>query len=214
MTVKAVVYLLLVTTGVSFAQSKKNTTTMILNMIADAELYTAADSLYQAGEYDKAVTKFTQYLEAHPQNKGALFARAHCRQMTEDTSGALQDYDRLIGLDSSYVMAFRNRGLIHYSRQDYDAAMRDAQRVVQLRPMESYGYFNWGLVAIGKSEFDTAVEKFGEAIRRDSTFADAWFNRGAVRLVLNQKKEACADWQRAMELGYRAAEEVLKQFCR
>lgn len=194
-------------------QAQKNKS-IVVNLIANADLFMKADSLYQNGEYDKAREKFSQYLDFHPDNRHALFVRAHCRQILEDHTGALTDYDRLLLLDSNHVLALGNRALLHYSLQNFQLAARDSRRLVSLEPANPHGHFNWGLAAIGLGDFNLALEKFTQTIALDSSYASAFFNRGAIYAWQNKNKEACVEWRKASALGYTAADQVLQQYCK
>jgi len=52
------------------------------------------------------------------------------------------------------------------------------------------------------------------AIKLNTVYPEAYNERGKIKFHLNDKKGACADWNRASELGVKEAGEFLKLYCK
>ncbi|MBR1548288.1 MAG: tetratricopeptide repeat protein [Prevotella sp.] len=72
-------------------------------------------------------------------------------------------------------------------------------------------YYNRGNVYVSRSDYVHAEEDYTRAIALDATLAEAYYNRGLVRLSLKQTDAAIADLSKAGELGLYNAYSIIKQ---
>ncbi len=70
--------------------------------------------------------------------------------------------------------------------------------------------FNEGCLLAARGDLKQAEESFSRAIALDARFAEAYYNRGLVRLLSGNNEEAIADFSRAGELGLYRAYSLLK----
>ncbi|MGV3642240.1 MAG: hypothetical protein ACO1NZ_17085, partial [Adhaeribacter sp.] len=61
--------------------------------------------------------------------------------------------------------------------------------------------------------FKGAVTDFSAAIALNPKSASAYYGRGSSRVALNQKAAACADLEKAKQLGSRQAVNLISQNC-
>jgi tetratricopeptide (TPR) repeat protein len=62
-------------------------------------------------------------------------------------------------------------------------------------------------------DFQEAIQDFEKAIEIDPYFAKAYNNRGLVKFNLGDKNGACLDWNKADELGYVEAYDLIIEYC-
>ncbi len=58
-----------------------------------------------------------------------------------------------------------------------------------------------------------AVQEYSKAIRIDSNYAEAYFNRALAHLQLYDKVSGCADLDKSSALGYEKANDLQSSFC-
>ena len=102
---------------------------------------------------------------------------------------------------------------IKFDRYNYefDMILHEYDLMLQVAPNFVYAYFNRGNIYNAKHDFKSAVADYSEAIRRDSRFADAWFNRGITRIYLGDTKRGIEDLSKAGELGIVNAYSIIKR---
>lgn len=61
-------------------------------------------------------------------------------------------------------------------------------------------------------DYKGAVEAFSEAIRLDSKFPDAYFNRGVAYLLDGKSDEGLSDLSQAGEFGLYSAYNLIKRY--
>lgn len=74
--------------------------------------------------------------------------------------------------------------------------------------------YNIGNTYILTEELDLASNEFTKAISIEPRFAEAWFNRGLIKLIKGEKQSGCADVSKAGELGLNQAYSIIQKFCK
>ena len=95
---------------------------------------------------------------------------------------------------------------------DYDLIIEDLQRLIELESNFEFAYYNLGIIYCQRRDFIKAEQMFNSAIDINGDFAEAYFNRGLVRLYLENDAEATVDLSKAGELGIFKAYNVIKRF--
>ena len=88
--------------------------------------------------------------------------------------------------------------------QDHDAqqqALDLYQRILEIKPdyadvIHNVGWINYQY----KQDYNTALDCFTKAIKADSNFYQAWYNRGKTYEKLGQMQQAKEDFARADSL--------------
>ena len=61
--------------------------------------------------------------------------------------------------------------------------------------------------------YATAIEDFNKSIELNPNYGLAYSRRGSAKFNLNNKTGACADWNKAVELGYDKAQSLIDENC-
>ena len=59
-----------------------------------------------------------------------------------------------------------------------------------------------------------ALNDYDRAIEINPTFAQAYYNRGILRLRMNDPLNACEDFKKVKSLGYDKADALIEKYCR
>jgi len=70
-----------------------------------------------------------------------------------------------------------------------------------------------GLAKAKLGDYKGAISDYNKAIELNPKLADAYYDRGVVKLLLGQKDSGCLDLYKAGELGFDKAYEVIKEYC-
>ncbi len=139
--------------------------------------------------YDKSVQDFNTILKDQPDDILALFSRANARLMileksindTTDTNvrndpeiqekykneflAVMDDYNRVISLDSNFVFARYNRGYAYYLQHDFEKSFQDFSYVMKNKEWAS-AYYNSGLLSLILNKNTEACEYLSKAGER------------------------------------------------
>lgn len=134
----------------------------------------------------------------------------------KDYIGAVQDYTKAIELDDSRdnYDYYKERGKTKILLNDFRGALKDFEHLLS-KNQNDYGI----LELIGNTKFDmkdenSAIYYYTRAIKINNKKEIIFYNRGLCYLNLNKIEEACLDFSRAGELGYKEAYEIIKTKCK
>jgi len=82
-----------------------------------------------------------------------------------------------------------------------------------LNPSNVEYYFLHGELKVGAAEFLSAAADYTKIISLQPDNGNAYYNRGICYANINLKDSACDDLNRAGELGFFEAYEVIRKFC-
>lgn len=84
----------------------------------------------------------------------------------------------------------------------FDEALSSFNRAIELYDQDPEYFYYRGNVYLNLKDFETAVENYDLALALDSTYANAWANKGTVIFyITGNKDEACQYWLKAHEYG-------------
>ena len=132
----------------------------------NAESYIiSGESAYNRGDYDRAISDFTQAIRLDPNSATAY----NNRGLTYDTKGdydkALADYTQAIRLDPNSATTYANRSDVYNYKGEYDRAIADCNQVIRLDPKNASAYNNRGIAYYHKKDYDRAIADFTQAQR-------------------------------------------------
>lgn len=160
------------------------------------------------GDTTKALSSFQTAIEQKPDYYDPYLQLAmiyHAR----NNKLALQYYDGALRVNPKSVDALYGRGLWYQENErDYDKAIQDYTSAVQLSPKAARAHFALGYIHYQYLKvYDQAVKHYNDALAIDSTWAEAYLNRGLSFEAMGNIAAANQDFNKAMMLrpNYRGA---------
>lgn len=104
--------------------------------------------------------------------------------------------------DSAKILgvAYYNRGIIYWRKQDYGRASSDLTHAIRLMPDRVQTYWWRGAIEISEKKSRAAFKDFDMAIRLDPKNAGSYYNRGEGHLKLEQYSAALSDYKVAARI--------------
>lgn len=183
-----------------------------------------AQQSYRAAieDFDKAIgihPKFPSYAERGAVKVALGKSKTKQGRTTEAQQyyhAAIEDFDKAIFYDryDTYAYIIRgytkicladfeaDKGNMEDARSLYESAITDTdtESVVQLDTENPYAHHTLGVAKAKLDDYTAAIDDFSKAINLKSDFAEAYYNRAIVKMLLGQKREAKADFKKAKEL--------------
>jgi len=126
---------------------------------------------------------------------------------------AEEDYKIVLKKFPEDYIALYNLGRAQHGQQKYEEAIASFNTVLKLQPNYLDAHFFIGLASASKNDFPNALTAFDNAIKANSQKGIYYFNRGKAKGMLN-RTDYCADFKKALELGYTEAQKMLQNFCK
>ena len=113
---------------------------------------------------------------------------------------AIKRYTEALKLKPDYEIAYKNRGIVYYSKGDFFSAIEDYSAAIALNPENADAYNNRGAAYADKGDFFSAIEDYSAAIALNPENADAYNNRGAAYADKGDFDAAIEDYSAAIVL--------------
>ncbi len=145
--------------------------------------------------------------------------------------GAILDFSRAIGLDSTIARFYHNRGLAYLVIEDYESAVDDFTNALRFDPLNEDYLQKRGHSKFNMGKYEDAVEDFTLTINTiyrkftllpgtvspghplNKSLQRAYLFRGSALLQMEQTYEACQDFKAARGLGDRLAANYVSRYC-
>ncbi len=165
-----------------------------------------------------------------------ILLRAVAYTQVQNFESAIDDLTTLLQADSTnmaaqgraalakQVLAYWQRAVCQAKINDIHAAegtnidmktanvLLDLSKGVKLSPQNAYLYYNRGCLYATRKDYTHADEDFSSAINADGHLAEAYYNRGVVRIESGRTEEGIADLSKAGELGLYNAYSLIKKY--
>jgi tetratricopeptide (TPR) repeat protein len=123
---------------------------------------------------------------------------------------ALELLNRVI-IYKPIAQVFDQRGVTFMMLERFDDAESDLKESINISE-ESYNTCNMGVLLSKKGEFKKAIEYFDKTIKLDSNNSIGFLNRGYCKCKDGDIKNGLIDLKKALDLGNKKAEKLIKQF--
>ncbi|MCX6233741.1 MAG: tetratricopeptide repeat protein [Bacteroidetes bacterium] len=183
---------------------------------ATALLEKAGEKVNQK-DYQGAMALYQEVMKMDQNNEIAYNGMGLCKFKLSDRDGALKDLNRAIELKPDYGMAYYNRAVCKFGSSDLQGAIQDYDKAIELMPDFAHAYVNRGVCKYQLSDLQGAIQDYTKSIELNPTYGIVYFNRGMAKISTKMPDliaSACADFQKALELGYAQSGEAISKYCK
>jgi len=150
------------------------------------------------------VTLFERTLQVTSANPSAHFAVGTGLERSEDTEGAIRQYQAAIAIDPGYKKAHYNLGQLFKKQQRWSEAAIHYRAVLDIDPKDVPSHLNLAATLSAQGQVGDAIAQYNEALRWDANSLEAMNN---LAWALSTAPDArYRDGAKAMQLGLRACE--------
>ena len=159
-----------------------------------------------------SVTSIT-YGQGLEDDLSILYMKANVLYDSGRFDESVRMYNRILGDDDKYALAYYMRGLAKYELGAYKGTKRDMMSFIELN-----GVTKEVIKIMSKTELDlgnyvAAQNYVTTALELDPYDAEQYRIAGNIHQALEDKNEACEMWYSASELGDSKSKQMLKEKC-
>lgn len=186
----------------------------LLNMLLRLTNQEAALNEYQVAQHFASIDNYSAKIDANPSDANLYFGRALDYMLVQDFAEAIKDFDKVVSLDASFVMAYFNRAIVRYKQLEYDLshtsdqndlAMLDKQLNVNAlsNAQASSAISQHAQTGFKDSkrayEHEMIVRDYDMVIKLNPDFVYVYFNRGNLRCSQKDFRAAILDYNEAIK---------------
>lgn len=124
----------------------------------------------------------------------------------------------LIRLDSTFEGGYGNLAFLYSELGEFEKALKVSNKLLSFKPKEAFALNNRGYIKYKLNDLLGALEDVNNSILYVPGNSYAFRNRGLIYIAMKKNKEACADFQKAVNLGFskeygNEVEELIKTHC-
>jgi len=170
----------------------------------------------ESGDTSKAISSFQTATEVKPDYYDAYIQLGNIFSARKHPL-ALEYYNNALKIRPSSTEALYNRGLFLQNNNQIELAQNDYNTILKIDNTYSDASYNLGYIEMAmKNDYKSAIKYFTDAIRINSDYVEAWYNRGLCYDYLNDKVSAEKDYRQALTIvpTYKLAKERLRKLGR
>jgi tetratricopeptide (TPR) repeat protein len=141
-------------------------------------------------KWDETIDNLSKYFGGQSLNKSvinkdkteeeklleALFNKFHAFYFAREFEKALSILDTILVFNPSNAVAYYDRGIINYKKDDLNKAIEDYNKAIKIDPLFSRAFYNRGLAYYEKGKLDEANADYYKATQLDLTYAGAYYH--------------------------------------
>ena len=176
----------------------------------------AGGVLFNLGELEKALKRFTNLSETEGENKRVWNNMGVTMVHMGRTKEALAYYDRALELDPAYGSAWFNKGKALFKLGMKKKALGCFRKATKFSPENKSAWNNLGVTLRHMKKFRESIKCYEKAIKIHSEYPWAWHNKGVALMELKRYKEAmrCFDKALLIDPNYEPAKESKRDVMR
>ncbi len=172
-----------------------------------------ADRHFEKGEYELAVETYTEDLKLKPNDVKMLHSRGRAFQELGNFESAKADFEKALTQDPNNFQVLLSLSGLLLDEKSYASALLYAQKAEEISGAPAMASFLKGRALHQLGMIEEAMKAYENAIQIDKDFAQAYFNRGMLKVALKKNKQSCEDFKLASALNYPGADDMLAKYC-
>ncbi|HEV7782711.1 MAG TPA: tetratricopeptide repeat protein [Chitinophagaceae bacterium] len=179
-------------------------------------------------KFTAAIADFDNAVALDPEDLATYIDRGQSKIYANDFPAAIKDFEFVLSKDSVNKMgqnALYWLARVAHHEKEFALSISYYDRLIQLDQADPELYFNRGAAKDMMMNSQGSIKDYDKAIELKPDYREAYANRGVARINLlttkgtilpskDQTKDACADLQRAKQLGDNAVDDMIYIHCR
>ncbi len=192
------------------------------NLVSSATYFNAAKTKeFMGAEPKEVIALLDSCIAISPQpmtvvNAPYLLERAQMYMNDEQYRAAMVDYDAYYEIVNGQVndLFYYYREQAAFKARQYQRALDDIAKAIELNPAELTYQAEQAVVNMRVGRLEQAIDVLKKISQQDPDYAEAYRLLGICQIQQKNKEAACANFQKAKELGDTNVDELIQKHCK
>lgn len=202
-----------------------NGETYLMPITEDNLLYWALDMYKRGYEFDSQLEGYGGLVDSKEQKfpqmenikADVYFDKGLDCYNENNLSGAIHNWNLAIKIDPKDPNSYYYIAIVKNELYTWKAALKDYDKALEIAPNFASALINRGGVKDENDNYQGAIDDYNKVLQIENLDLEnkqqAYFNLGNTYLNLDNKKLACENWNKALELGAEYAKERISKHC-
>lgn len=150
---------------------------------------------------DLALAEYQSILSIQPTSVFAYLFRGSSRLYTGEDLVAVADFQQAVNLDPNNPHVYSVIGSTHQQVGNIFDALIALDYAIRLNPNDARSHYFRGMALFDNQDLHGAYSEFTLALNSDPSYADAWYDRARVDVLIVSPTDAMADLDRALTIN-------------
>lgn len=179
-----------------------------------AHLYNnRGNTLKELKQYKRALIDLNQAIELNSSRGEYFNNRGLVKSRLGDQEAAILDFNEAIELKPDFYKAYNNRGVSKGYLKNMKAAIEDFNKAINFNSNYAEAFNNRGNAKASLQDYRGSIDDYNRVLEMDAYNGLVLYNRGLSKYFLSLTEEACRDWEKAEQAGYKVASDALVKYC-
>lgn len=175
--------------------------------------FNEANQAFRSGNLNNAIQLYQAAISLDKSFIKAYEYKAKAQLSTSAYSDAIKTCQQGLKIDvenvSFYVIIARS----HHQLYEFMNAYINIEIAIKKDPKSAEAHATKGFIKLELDDFKGAIEAYTKAIELKPTYGQAYHERAISYKKMQNEGAACADWEKASNLGFRLATAQYNQYC-
>ncbi|HMK26413.1 MAG TPA: tetratricopeptide repeat protein [Chitinophagaceae bacterium] len=165
---------------------------MSLKAQTEAKDFAMADSLVNAGEFQKAIPLFNNLISKYGEKEKFFTGRGFAYSQINELVKSRESYSRGLALNPSCSKCLINLAMLDVLNNDFSRAFIFMDQYIKLEPAQAIGYAKRGELEFQTGKLDEAMADFHKSLQLDSTSPYVYLYLAMTQMAKGSNHEALA----------------------
>ncbi|NOT51833.1 MAG: tetratricopeptide repeat protein [Chitinophagaceae bacterium] len=162
--------------------------------------FAVADSLVNAGEYQKAISLFNTLISNYGEKERFLTGRGFAYVQTNDIVRSRKDYNQALVINPSCSKCILNLAMLDVLERNVSSAFSLIEKYIKLEPAEGLGYAKRGELKFQTGQFDGAITDLNKSLELGNKSFYVYFYLAMAQMYKGNNSEALKAINEAFKL--------------
>jgi TonB family protein len=151
--------------------------------------------LESQGKFENALEKFNKSLDIEPENKYAMFDKAKLQMLLGEKDKACEIWCKMVKLN------LRKEEAEEFVEKYCSVENGPSLMATYYKNVKAEQFFASGLQEVKNGRDEAALRRFDSCLKYQPEHKQALFNKASMHYNLQQKKAACASWNKLLAMA-------------